>query len=106
MKETEKIPKTESVQEDTPSSEEKDEQKFPTTRLGRISRPPEKLISPQAHHTCEEYSIGNDKVIAMVMRHANDIIINKADINANKFVLSYSLMKGLKEFSGKGRQAA
>jgi hypothetical protein len=63
MNETENVSETERVKEDTPSTEHKDEQKFPTTRSGRISHPSEKLMFTQAHHTCEEYSIENARVI-------------------------------------------
>jgi hypothetical protein len=89
------------VQEDTPSTEEKDEQTFLTTRSGQISCLPEKLTFPQAHYSCEEYSIKNAKVIAVVMCCANDILMNLGDIKAHQFVQSYTLIKTLKDFGEK-----
>jgi hypothetical protein len=75
MNGTENTSERASVQEDPPRTEENEEQKFPTTRSGRTSRPPETLMFTQAHHAWKEYSIENARVISMVMYRANDIIL-------------------------------
>ena len=103
----------------TPSTEDGDENEAATnetrvtTRSGRVSPPPAKLTLVQqqlfthAHHTREEYYFESARVIAMTMCRMNDIALRyPTSDRACQFVQSYGLMKGLKKFGNKGRQAA
>lgn len=81
---------------------------------GRVWRPPAKLMMAQCHHfhtqvhpQQEEYSIKNARsVIAMVMCHINENLMNLRNAKAHQFVQSYSRMKGLKTFCQLGRVPA
>ena len=63
-------------------------------------------LHTQAHHTRDEYSIESAIIIAMVMCRTNDIFISPRNDKEIQFVQSYSLMKGLKKFGQRGRDAA
>ena len=103
----------ESVAEETnPSTSHDIAANVRVTRSGRTSRPPAKLtlaqhhLHTQAHSVCEEYSIATARVIAMTMSHIAESLLNPKSKTAYQFVQSYSLMKGLKKFGQRGREAA
>ena len=82
------------------------------TRSGRVSRPPATLtlaqlhLYNQAHAAREENSVKSARIVAITMCHMNNMMLNPKGKSAHQFVQSYSLMKGLKKFGEKGRQAA
>lgn len=105
----------ESGEDPEPETEEanpRTDQNVRVTRSGRTSRPPTKLtlaqhhLHTQAHDNCEEYSIETARVIAITMCHMAEMLVNPKGKTAHQFVQSYSLMKGLKKFGQKGREAA
>ena len=106
----------EADEEPNPSTEDEGEEEDPEevkiTRSGRVSRPPAKLtlvqhhLHTQAYESPEEYSTESARVIAMTMCRMNDIYLSPHNKRAMQFVQSYSLMKGLKKFGQKGRDAA
>jgi hypothetical protein len=91
-------------EEEVEEEDEEDEEPFDhqlRTRSGRVSRPVHKYVTTHQGHLQtqaikpQEYSINNAKIIATTI----------ATIN-HQFTQTYSLMKGIKEFGDKGRQAA
>jgi hypothetical protein len=100
------------AEEANPRTNQEDTANVRVTRSGRTSRPPTKLtlaqhhLHTQAHNKCEEYSIETARVIAMTMCHMAEMLLNPKGKTAHQFVQSYSLMKGLKKFGRKGREAA
>jgi hypothetical protein len=63
-------------------------------------------LQTQGHSVREEYGIATARVIAMTICHIADLLLNPKSKTAHQFVLSYSLMKGLKKFDQRGREAA
>lgn len=96
----------------TDDEEEDDPEEVRITRSGRVSRPPAKLtlaqhhLHTQAHENREAYSMESARVIAMTMCRMNDVYLNLHNEKETQFVQSFSLMKGLKKFGQKGRDAA
>ncbi|KAI2506113.1 Reverse transcriptase (RNA-dependent DNA polymerase) [Fragilaria crotonensis] len=118
--EEEEHPDSESTDDPESEAEEANPRTDPTeetenvrvTRSGRTSRPPTKLtlaqhhLHAQAHNVCEQYSIETARVIAVTMCHMAEMLFNPQGKTAYHFVQSYSLMRGLKKFGNKGREAA
>ena len=100
------------AEEANPRTEQEETANVKVTRSGRTSKPPIKLtlaqhhLHTQAHGERAEYSIATARVIAMTMCHMAEILLNPKGKTAHQFVQSYSLMKGLKKFGQKGREAA
>jgi ribulose bisphosphate carboxylase small subunit len=73
------------------------------TRSGRTSKAPIKLSRYEEHI---EYSIPTARVIAKTMDYmSNGVRIEKKQVN-HQFVQTYTLMKGMKHFGNKGKEAA
>ncbi|KAI2510062.1 Reverse transcriptase (RNA-dependent DNA polymerase) [Fragilaria crotonensis] len=100
------------AEEANPRADQEETENVRVTRSGRTSRPPTKLtlaqhhLHAQAHNVCEQYSIETARVIAITMCHMADMRFNPKCKTAHQFIQSYSLMKGLKKFGHKGREAA
>ncbi|KAG7371066.1 reverse transcriptase RNA-dependent DNA polymerase [Nitzschia inconspicua] len=105
-----------SDQEEEEKEEEEEEQELnendiKCTRSGRTSRPPSRFNMIQCTLPTQavkplEYSEINARVIATVMCHMNDKLINPKNVKAQQFVQTYSLMSGIKKFGEKGKEAA
>jgi len=81
------------------------------TRSGRVSRPPAKLnmVQPIKFNPVrieEEYTIEHGRIIAQLMCYINEMKHNPKRQKAFQFIQTYSLVKGLKKFGDRGRQAA
>ena len=82
------------------------------TRSERAVKPPDKLTMMQMHlhtqvdHLREKYSIESARIIATVMCRTNDILVNPKNGRELQFAQSYGLMKGLKKFGQRGKEAA
>jgi hypothetical protein len=106
------------VQDDIPNQQVDDvapmeEGSIKVTRSGRVSRPPTKLTMAQPYNEFpnskrveEEYTIENGRVIAQIMCYINEMKHNPKRRDAFQFIQTYSLVKGLKKFGDRGRQAA
>jgi Reverse transcriptase (RNA-dependent DNA polymerase) len=82
-----------------------------TTRSGRTSRAPDRLIFLQHNlftqgHKKTEYTEETAKVIAKIIHHYNNTAFAASSNRELSFLETYSLNKGLKHFGDKGYKAA
>ncbi|KAG7356473.1 hypothetical protein IV203_001159 [Nitzschia inconspicua] len=107
--EEEEEEENDSDQEEEEQEQELNENDIKRTRSGRTSKPPSRFNMIQCTLPTQavkplEYSEINARVIATVMCHMNDKLINPKNVKAQQFVQTYSLMSGIRNSEKKEKR--